>query len=215
MKKYVAELLGTFIIVLVGTGAIVVYQEIPTFMNHLGISICFGLAVFVTILLFGKISGAHFNPAVTISLALVNKFEKKEAPVYILMQIIGAVLASAVIRFFFPSNTLLGTTLPSGTVLQSFILEFVLTFILLLAIMLCAFQFKNLTKFIAPIIGVIIFLEAYFAGPYCGASMNPARSIGPALISGHTQHLWLYIVATILGGTVATFFWKIAIKRRY
>jgi aquaporin Z len=197
MKKYLAEFTGTFFLVLIGTGAIVVDQETGGKVTHAGISAAFGLAVLAMIILFGKISGAHINPAVTIALAINNSIEKKLVLPYLGAQITGALAASLALKFIFPANELLGTTLPSGSAMQSFWLEILLTFILMMVILR--------TKGIAAIvlIGLTVGLEAYFAGPICGASMNPARSLAPALVSGHLEHLWLYISAPIIGAVSA------------
>lgn len=199
MKKFLAELIGTFVLVLVGTGAIVVNQHTNGAITHLGISIAFGLIVTLMIYAFGKVSGAHMNPAVTIAFAVNKNFRWKDVSPYVLAQIIGALLASFVLKLFFPANELLGATLPSGSATQSFFLELLLTFILMLVI------FISPSKLAAITIGLTVGLEAYFAGPICGASMNPARSIGPALISGHYEFLWLYIFAPIIGATLAVF----------
>jgi aquaporin NIP len=199
MKKFFAELIGTFVLVLVGTGAIVVNQHTNGAVTHLGISATFGLIVTLMIYAFGKISGAHMNPAVTLAFAVNKNFRWKDVSPYVLAQIIGALLASFSLKLFFPANELLGATLPSGSAMQSFFLELLLTFILMLVI------FISPSKLAAITIGLTVCLEAYFAGPICGASMNPARSIGPALISGHSEFLWLYIFAPIIGATLAVF----------
>ena len=205
MKKYLAELIGTFALVLIGTGSMVLNEVYQT-VGHLGISFSWGIVVTIMILLFGKISGAHINPAVSISFAATKLFDKKELLHYLFAQIIGAILASLLLLILFPSSKLLGSTLPAGTWQQSFIIEFFLTFLLMLNILVFG-QNKYLKKYTALIVGLTVGLEAYFAGPYTGASMNPARSMAPAIVSGNTQHLWLYIVATTLGALLATFIW--------
>ncbi|MBK7666324.1 MAG: aquaporin [Sphingobacteriaceae bacterium] len=199
MKKFLAEVIGTFALVLFGTGAIVVNQHTNGAVTHLGISIAFGLIVTLMIFAFGKVSGAHMNPAVTIAFAVNKSFRWRDVSPYIIAQIIGALLASFSLKFFFPTNELLGTTLPSGSAMQSFFLELLLTFVLMLVI------FISPSKLAAITIGLTVGLEAYFAGPICGASMNPARSIGPALISSHCEFLWLYIFAPSIGATLAVF----------
>lgn len=199
MKKYLAEAVGTFALVFCGTGAIVLNQHTNGAVTHLGISAAFGLIVLGMIFVFGKISGAHLNPAVSLALASKNSINWKEAAPYIVAQITGALVASLVLKLLFPANELLGTTLPAGTATQSFFLELGLTFILMMVIL----RTSGTLGIIA--IGLTVGLEAYFAGPICGASMNPARSIGPALISGHSEFLWLYILAPIAGATGAVF----------
>lgn len=211
LKKYIAEFLGAFAIVLFGTGAIIINQEFNGIVTHLGISITFGAIVMVMIYAFGKISGAHFNPAVTLSLLLAGKFSFKDTFPYLISQISGGVIASLFLKLFFPQNELLGSTMPRGSNIESFLFEFGLTFALMLAIYFMAFSKVNISKYTGLVVGVIVFLEAYFAGPICGASMNPARSIGPALISGHLEFLWIYIIAPIIGAMGAFFVWK-AIK---
>lgn len=208
MRKYVAEILGTFALVFCGTGAIIINQQTNGAITHVGIAITFGLIVMAMIYTLGNISGAHLNPAVTIAFTLAKKFEVKEVAPYIISQLVGAILASLVLKFLFPTNELLGATLPSETALQSFILEFILTFFLMLVIINVATGSKEQGMFAGLAIGSTVLLEAMFAGPICGASMNPARSLAPAIVSGHTEYLWVYVVATILGASLAIPIWK-------
>ncbi|OJW30597.1 MAG: aquaporin [Sphingobacteriales bacterium 46-32] len=208
MKKWLAELLGTFALVFCGTGAIVINQETNGSVSHVGIAITFGLIVMAMIYTFGDISGAHLNPAVTIAFTIAGRFKVGEILPYILSQIVGAFLASLILMYLFPENETLGTTLPSGTALQSFILEFILTFFLMLVIIHVATGSKEQGMFAGLAIGSTVLLEAMFAGPICGASMNPARSIAPAVVSGHLEHLWVYIVATVAGASFAIPTWK-------
>ena len=208
MKKYVAEILGTFALVFFGTGAIIINQQTNGAITHVGVAITFGLIVMAMIYALGNISGAHLNPAVTIAFTLAKKFEVKQVATYIMSQIIGALLASLVLKYLFPTNEFLGASLPSGTALQSFILEFILTFFLMLVIINVATGSKEQGMFAGLAIGSTVLLEAMFAGPICGASMNPARSLAPAIVSGHTEHLWVYISATILGAALAIPTWK-------
>ncbi len=203
MKKYVAEALGTFALLFCGTGAVVIDQQTNGGVTHVGIAITFGLIVMAMIYTLGNISGAHLNPAVTIAFTLAKRFQLKQVLPYIASQITGAILASLVLKYLFPANETLGATLPSGTAMQSFILEFILSFFLMLVIINVASGSKEQGMFAGIAIGSIVLLEAMFAGPISGASMNPARSISPALISGHIEHLWLYIVAPIAGAALA------------
>lgn len=196
-----------------GTGAIIIDQETNGAISHLGISITFGLIVMIVIYALGNISGAHLNPAVSIAFTLAGKLEVKQLTPYILSQMIGAFLASLLLCYLFPQNKFLGATLPSGTILQSFILEFIITFILMLVIISVATGGKQKGIFAGLVIGLTVLLMALFAGPICGASMNPARSIAPAVVSGHTEHLWIYIVATILGAASAIPTWKFLIYK--
>ena len=203
MNKLLSELLGTFILVFAGTGAIVINDVSGGVIGHAGIALTFGLVVMAMIYTFGDVSGAHLNPAVTLGFAVAGRFEWKNIPGYVLAQIIGALAASGVLHLLFPAHEKLGATLPSGSAMQSFVLELILTAILMLAILRISTgaKEKGITAGIA--IGGIIALEAMFAGPICGASMNPARSLAPALVSGHLEHLWIYLTATVLGAFVA------------
>lgn len=212
MRKYLAELIGTFALVFCGTGSIIINQETNGTVSHAGIAITFGLIVMSMIYAFGNISGAHLNPAVSIAFALAKRFPLKDLLPYIVSQIAGAFLASLILRYLFPSNELLGTTLPAGSDSQSFILEFILTFFLMLVIINVAQGSKEQGMFAGLAIGSVVLLEAMFAGPICGASMNPARSLSPAIVSGHTEHLWIYLTATAGGAALAIPTWKFLTK---
>ena len=206
MKKYWAELLGTYILVFVGAGAIVIDSVTGGGVSHLGIGLTFGLVVMAMIYTIGDISGAHINPAVTIAFAVAKRFPKSEIFPYFSFQIIGAILASATLYFMFPGAVTMGQTLPlNDNWLQSFVLELILTFILMFVILNVSTGAKEKGITAALAIGGVVAFEATFAGPICGASMNPARSIGPALFSGDLTHLWLYIVATTLGAILAVY----------
>ena len=208
MKKYVAEALGTFALVFCGTGAMVINQQTNGGVTHVGISITFGFIVMAMIYTLGNISGAHLNPAVTIAFTLAKRFQLKQVLPYVVAQLAGAILASLALKYLFPTNQTLGATLPTGSEMQSFILEFILTFFLMLVIINVASGSKEQGMFAGLAIGSTVLLEAMFAGPICGASMNPARSIAPALVSGNLEHLWLYIVATIAGAALSIPVWK-------
>ena len=175
--KYLAEILGTFAIVFCGTGAIIINQETAGAITHVGVAITFGLIVMCMIYALGNISGAHFNPAVTLAFALFNKFKWKQVLPYVMSQTLGAFAASTLLRLLFPANKLLGATLPSGVWSQTFILEFILTFLLMLVILHVANGSKEQGMFAGLAIGGTVLLEAMFAGPICGASMNPVRSL--------------------------------------
>lgn len=209
MKKYYAEALGTFALVFCGTGAIIINQETSGTITHPGVAFTFGLIVMVMIYALGPISGAHFNPAVTIAFTIAKRFPVKQILPYILSQAAGAILASALLSVLFAKSELLGTTLPAGPVHQSFILETILTFFLMLVIIHVATGSKEQGMFAGLAIGSTVLLEAMFAGPICGASMNPIRSIAPAVISGHLEHLWIYIAAPILGAVLAVMIWQV------
>jgi aquaporin NIP len=204
MKKLVAEFLGTFALVFAGTGAIVVNEVGGGAITHVGVALPFGLVVLAMIYTFGDISGGHLNPAVTFGFWAARRMSGKEAVPYVASQIAGAMAASFLLRLLFPQNQLLGTTLPAGSEMQSLVFETVLTFLLMLTILNVSTgaKEKGITAGIA--VGSVIALEAMFAGPICGASMNPARSFAPALASGHLEHLWIYLVAPPLGAGLAT-----------
>lgn len=203
MNRYVAELIGTFALVFCGTGAIVINEQTNGAVSHVGIAITFGLIVMAMIYSLGNISGAHLNPAVTIAFTFAGRFKLKQVFPYITSQLAGAFLASITLKYLFPSNETLGATLPAGTEMQSFILEFILTFFLMLVIINVATGSKEQGMFAGLAIGSTVLLEAMFAGPVSGASMNPVRSISPAIVSGHLEHLWIYIVAPIAGASFA------------
>lgn len=209
MRKYLAEFIGTFALVFCGTGAIIINQESGGVITHVGVAITFGLIVSAMIYTVGDISGAHLNPAVTIAFWFSKTFPAKEILPYILSQGLGAFLASFTLKFLFPTNNMLGSTLPAGSPMQSFILEIILTFILMFVIIHIAKGSKEQGMFAGIAIGGVVMLEAMFAGPICGASMNPIRSIAPALVSGNVQHLWVYILAPILGAMLAVVSWNI------
>jgi aquaporin Z len=204
LKRFTAELIGTYALVFAGTGAIVINQVSGGVITHVGIALTFGLVVLAMIYTFGDISGAHLNPAVTIGFWVARRLPGREVPHYISSQVIGAVAASAMLRFLFPENAMLGATIPAGSEMQSFVLETILTFLLMLTILNVSTgaKEKGITAGIA--VGSVIALEALFAGPISGASMNPARSLGPALVSGHLKHLWVYLAGPLLGAAAAT-----------
>lgn len=203
MNKLAAEFFGTFALVFAGTGAIVINDETGGAVTHLGVALTFGLIVLAMIYTVGDISGAHLNPAVTLGFFAAGRCELRTVPGYIASQFLGAVAAGLLLRFLFPKNETWGITLPVGSALQSFILEIVLTFILMWVILSVSTgaKEKGITAGIA--VGSVIGLEAMFAGPISGASMNPARSLGPALVSMRFQYLWIYLAAPVLGALLA------------
>jgi len=209
MNKYIAELIGTFALVFCGTGAVVVNEATGGTVTHLGIAITFGLIVIAMVYAIGDISGAHINPAVTIAFSVAGVFPAKQILPYIAAQCLGAILASGTLRLLFPEISTLGETLPAGSVTQSFILEIILTFFLMYVIIHVATGSKEVGMAAGITIGLTVLLEALFAGPISGASMNPARSIGPAVINLNLQHLWLYIVAPVIGAVVSIYAWRL------
>ncbi len=207
MKKYAAESIGTFALVFCGTGAIIINQETGGTITHAGIAVTFGLIVSAMIYAIGDISGAHLNPAVTIAFWVAKRFPGREILPYIVSQAVGAFIASIALKLLFPANLLLGATLPAGAEMQSFVLELILTFILMFVIIHVASGSKEQGMFAGLAIGSVVLLEAMFAGPICGASMNPVRSLSPAVVSGHMEHLWIYLVSPILGAVLAVIAW--------
>ena len=208
MRKYLAEFLGTFIMVFCGTGAMIVDQQTGGAVTHVGVAVTWGLVVMSLIYALGEVSGAHMNPAVNIAFTLAGRFEPGKLPAYIISQLAGALLASMVLKLLFPANASLGATIPAGDDIQSLVLELLLTFFLMLVILNVAHGSKEQGLFAGIAIGSVVGLEATFAGPICGASMNPARSIAPAVVSGHLQSLWVYLIAPIGGACLAVPVWK-------
>lgn len=206
MRRYVAELIGTYALVFAGTGAIIINEQTGA-LGHFGVAATFGLIVLAMIYTFGDLSGAHLNPAVTIGFVVAKRFPLKEAAPYIFAQLSGALLASLTLRFLFPENATLGATQPAGSFEQSFILEVLLTYFLMLVILQVAHGSKEVGVMAGIAIGAVVGLEALFAGPISGASMNPARSIAPAIVSGELQALWIYITAPAAGALLATGTW--------
>ncbi len=213
MKRYIAELLGTFALVFCGTGAIVINQQTSGVIGHAGIAATFGLIVTAMIYAFGETSGAHFNPAVTIAFSLARLFSWKQVTPYVIAQLAGAFIASLALRLLFPANITLGATIPAGSYMQSFVLELILSFILMLVILFTSQGSKEVGVMAGIAIGATVLLEAMFAGPICGASMNPARSIAPAVVSGQIAPLWVYVLAPILGASCATPVWRLLRSR--
>jgi len=203
MKRLFAEFLGTFALVFAGTGAIVVNQITGGVIGHAGIALVFGLIVMAMIYTFGDVSGAHLNPAVTLGFAVAGRFAWQSLPSYVAAQFAGAFAASGLLKILFPTSATLGATLPAGSWQQSFMLEIILTAILMLVILSVSTGAKEKGVTAGIAIGAVVALEAMFAGPICGASMNPARSLAPAIVSGNFQFLWLYPFATVLGALIA------------
>jgi aquaporin Z len=207
-KKLIAESIGTFTLVFCGTGAIIINQETGGAVTHPGIAATFGLVVMAMIYTFGAVSGAHFNPAVTLAFSSTDRFERRFALPYLCAQIVGAIGASLTLSFLFPANGILGATLPAGSPAQSFVLELLLTFFLMLVILFVSQGGREVQPFAAIAIGGTVLLEAMFAGPICGASMNPARSFAPAIVSGNLEHLWIYLTAPVAGAWLAALVWR-------
>lgn len=204
-KKCFAEFWGTFALVFAGTGAIVINDVTSGAITHVGIALTFGLVVLAMIYAVGDSSGAHINPAVTVAFWFSGRFPARHILPYIASQCLGAFAASGVLRLLFPAHATLGTTLPAGSEIQSFILELILTFLLMFVILNVSTGAKEKGITAGMAVGAVIALEALFGGKISGASMNPARSLAPAIISGHVEHLWIYLTAPVLGAGLAIF----------
>jgi aquaporin Z len=203
VSRLLAELLGAFFLVLAGTGAIVVNQATAGSITHVGVALVFGLVVMSLIYAFGDISGAHFNPAVTLAFAAGGRFSARRVPGYVGAQLAGALAASLLLRLMFPADATLGATIPVGPPWRSLLLEGVLTLFLMLVILGVATGAKEKGLMAGVAIGGTIALEALFAGPISGASMNPARSLAPAIVSGHIEHLGVYLAGPLAGALAA------------
>jgi len=186
-----------------GTGAMTVNEVTGGVVTHVGIGITWGLIVMAMIYAFGEISGAHLNPAVSIAFAYAKKFSWKEVPKYIFFQVAGAFLASLLLMWLFPESEFMGATIPSIGIVRAFVLELVLTFFLMLVIINVSTASKEVGMMAGIAIGGVVLLEALFAGPMTNASMNPARSLAPNIVSGNIKGLWLYMVAPVLGALLA------------
>jgi len=202
-KKYAAEFIGTFGLVFAGTGAIIINDLSGGAVTNVGIGLTFGLIVLAMIYAIGDVSGAHLNPAVTLGFFAARRLEGKMILPYVLSQVSGALAASLLLRGLFPQHQTLGSTAPAGPALQSLILEIVLTAFLMFVILNVSVGAKERGTTAGIAIGSVIALEALFAGPICGASMNPARSFAPALVSQHLTNLWIYLVAPVTGALIA------------
>jgi len=168
-----------------------------------GIGLTFGMIVLAMIYAVGDVSGAHLNPAVTLGFFAARRLEAKMVLPYVLSQLLGALAASLLLRGLFPQHSTLGTTAPAGSALQSLILEIILTALLMFVILSVSVGAKERGITAGIAVGSVIALEALFAGPICGASMNPARSFAPALVSQHLTNLWIYLVAPVTGALIA------------
>ena len=202
-RKYAAEFIGTFGLVFAGTGAIIINDVSGGAVTSVGIGVTFGLIVLAMIYAIGDVSGAHLNPAVTLGFFVGRRLEAKMVLPYVLSQLSGALAASLLLRALFPQHLTLGLTAPTGSALQSFILEIILTALLMFVILNVSEGAKERGITAGIAVGAVIGLEALFAGPISGASMNPARSFAPALVSQHFANLWIYLVAPITGALVA------------
>jgi MIP family channel proteins len=200
-RMLVAELIGTFALLFAGCGAVMVDAKTHQ-LGHVGVAITFGLVIMFGIYAVGHISGAHFNPAVTFAFALTRHFPWSRALAYWGAQIVGALVAALLLRASLGNIAHVGATLPAGSQGQSFLWELVMSSFLMFVILAVATDTRAVGEAAAIAIGGTIGLDAMFGGPISGASMNPARSFGPALVSGDLHALWVYILAPVLGTSV-------------
>jgi aquaporin NIP len=199
---------GTFALVFAGAGAVIIDHVTAGGVTHVGVAITFGLVVMAMIYAVGDVSGAHLNPAVTIGFFVAGRLRLRDVGPYIAAQLFGAVIASLAHRILFGNVASLGATLPGGSAMQSLILEAILTAILMFVILCVSSGPKEVGLMAGIAIGGVVGLEAMFAGPICGASMNPARSLGPALVSGALNDLWIYLLGPIAGAITAVPVWR-------
>jgi aquaporin NIP len=203
MKKYLSEFIGTFILLFAGTGVVVVNQLTNGVVTLPGIAACWGLIIIATVYAFGDISGNHINPAVTIAFAVDKRFEWKNVPGYLVAQLLGAVAASFTLHLLFPENISLGLTQPSGAWYQSFILEVLMTFILMMVILRVSTGAKEKGITAGIVIGATVWFLVLFGGPVSGCSLNPTRSLAPALVTLNFNYLWVYLTAPFAGALLA------------
>jgi len=206
-RKAGADAVGTFALVFAGCGAAVVDAQTGA-LGHLGVSLVFGLVVGVMIFATGHVSGAHFNPAVTIAFAATGSFPWRQVPAYIVAQVVAALVASVGVLLLVGSDASLGSTVPSVRAGPALGLEIVLTFFLMFVIKSVATDARASGNVAALAIGGTVALCALVGGPLTGASMNPARSLGPALIAGMAQSQWLYVVGPVLGALFGAWTYK-------
>ncbi|HEY0392182.1 MAG TPA: aquaporin [Solirubrobacterales bacterium] len=202
-RRAAAEALGAFALVFAGCGAIVTDTVHAGVLGAVGVSLVFGLVIMAMVYATGHLSGAHLNPAVTLAFTLTRHFPRREALAYIAAQLFGAIAAAALLLAVWPSQpAALGTTLPSVGDGSALVYEAVLTAFLMFVIMAVATDTRAVGAGAAIAIGGTVGLDALFGGAITGASMNPARSIGPALVSGEPHDLWIYIAAPIAGAAL-------------
>lgn len=202
-NRYLAEGMGTFALVFAGCGAIVVNDTFEGTLGHLGVCLVFGLIVMAMIYAIGNISGAHINPAVTLGFVFAGRIERQAIVGYVGSQFVGALAAALVLRALFPEHGSLGATLPAVNVGRAFAMEVLLSFLLMFVILNVSTGHMEKGIMAGVAVGGTIAMEALVGGPMTGASMNPARSLGPAVVSGHLESLWLYLVAPVVGTFLA------------
>jgi len=207
-RQALAEFIGTYALVTAGCGAIIVNAQTNA-LTHAGVALTFGLIITVMIAATGHISGAHFNPAVTFAFALIRRLPWRVVPVYILAQLGGGVLGALTLYGLFGNVVHLGATVPQGTDLQSLGLEVLLTAVLMFVITAVATDAQAAGQLAALAIGATVALDALWGGPISGASMNPARSFGPALVAGDWQSHWIYWVGPLVGAALGAWVYQL------
>ncbi|MBD3241748.1 MAG: aquaporin [Chitinivibrionales bacterium] len=198
-----AEAIGTFALVFAGCAAIVVNDTYGGLLGHVGVCLVFGFIVMAMIYSVGNISGAHINPAVTLGFLFAGRLRKRAVLPYVGSQLLGAVAASVLLRVLFPEHETLGATLPRVSLARAFVVEVLLSFLLMFVILNVSTGAMEKGIMAGVAVGGTVAFEALLGGPLTGASMNPARSLGPALVSGNMQSLWVYLVAPVVGAFVA------------
>jgi MIP family channel proteins len=201
LKRSAAELVGTYALVTAGCGAIMVNSSTNA-LSQLGIALTFGLIITVMVAAVGHLSGAHFNPSVTIAFALTRHFPWRDVLAYVGSQLVGAIAGALTLQVLFGSVANLGATIPAGSAWQSLGLEILLTAVLMFVIIAVATDTRAAGQLAALAIGATVALDALWGGPISGASMNPARSFGPALIAGVWQDQWVYWVGPLIGAAL-------------
>lgn len=213
LRRSGAEMFGTYALVTAGCGAIVV-NDITGLLGHAGIALTFGLVVLVMVAATGHLCGAHLNPAVTTAFALTQHFPWREVPAYVVAQSVGATLGAVTLWGLFGNRAALGATVPNAGVGQSLLLEALLTAALMFVITAVATDTRAVGELAAIAIGLTVGANALWAGPISGASMNPARSLGPALVSGTWTSQWIYVVGPIIGAAIGATIYQL-IRRPY
>jgi MIP family channel proteins len=207
-RRAVAEAIGTYAIVFFGCGAIALFARTPSAISVAAIPVVFGLVVAAMVYGFGHVSGAHFNPAVTLAFAAARHFPFREVLSYWLGQLCGAVLGAVTLYYLFPAGATYGATVPHVATLQVLFWEFMMTFFLMVVIMAVATDTRAVGTMAGAAIGAVVMIEAFVGGWATGASMNPARSFGPALVEGTMDTMWIYLVAPIAGALAGALVYK-------